>query len=513
MSASLRRRVSVAPKCCLRRGSSPRADHGAVSERSVAFAVAASYALLAGFGLPTRRSLVMLAVALTLWVLARRSDPWRAFAVALATIVLVWPLSVLTAAFWLSFGVVALLITASARDRGYLGGWQSVRFVRYQCLIGIASLAASAALFNTVPWAGLIANLVLIPLVGVVLLPALIGALVLLPVTPLALELCGHATAAGLHALAVLEQSLQADVLAPPVTTLIAASAVAWLPTSLILRALAIVAVTLALDRAAGHPVDAGCSHVDILDVGQGLAVLVRAREHAMLVDTGPSWTGGSAVRSSVLPLLAARGVDTLDLVVLSHADNDHAGGAGDLVAAGFGERWLSGEPYALTVPRVRACRRGQLLRFGPVVVRVLGPPDHRQRGNNASCVLSLAIGGFRLLLPGDIEAAAERELLRSVPDDLVADVVLMPHHGSRSSSTLAFVEAVQPRYAIASAGYRNRWRFPNSEVVRRWQHAGASVMVTGRRGGIELNICPGRLDITRGERMERARWWRVPND
>ena len=476
---------------------------------SLAFAVAAAYAALAGFALPTRRALVMLAIVLVLWVSARRADSWSGFALALAIVLLVWPLTVLTSAFLLSFGIVALLLLAASRDRCWHGRIRGGAFLRYQGLLSTASLVIGAVLFGAVPWSGFVANPLLIPLVSFGVVPLLAVGVAIAEITSLPLAASARLMAWGLALL----DALSGLTLPLPVTSgvaaLLAVGVVVWAPLPARLRLLLVGLALLATGVTPRGSPGAACATLHVLDVGQGLAVLLRTREHALLVDTGPSWSGGSAARQVVVPALRALDIAALDLVVLSHADNDHAGGARDLAADIPVRRWVSGEP--VTAVATEPCRRGQRWQIGIVAIDVLGPPDDARSGNNASCVLLVTVAATRILLPGDIEAAAERELL-GAGHDVAADIVLLPHHGSASSSTPEFVNAVGAHVAIAAAGFGNRWGFPAASVVRRWQDAGTRVLATGKRGALAATICSNGLSMSAGRRRTKPRWWRVPD-
>jgi competence protein ComEC len=248
--------------------------------------------------------------------------------------------------------------------------------------------------------------------------------------------------------------------------------------------------------------------HVNVLDVGQGLAVVVQTRRRTLLYDTGPAYRSGSNAADNVLlPYFRHRGIRQLDGVVVSHADLDHAGGVTAIRDAMPVRRLLAGEPLAGldAIP----CRAGQNWRYDGVDFQVLHPPAvaHGQ-GNNRSCVLLLQLGEHRVLLSGDIEASAERELVakRVLPG---VDAVIVPHHGSRTSSTLPFVRALRPSLAIVSSAYGNHWGFPKADIVQRWQASGAVVLNTATSGAVELKLCAASgLESIREYRLGNRRIW-----
>jgi competence protein ComEC len=268
--------------------------------------------------------------------------------------------------------------------------------------------------------------------------------------------------------------------------------------------------VALLSARVAGPPED--CADVRMLDVGQGLAVVVRTRQRTLLYDTGAAFRGGSDMASRVvLPYLSSQGVRRIDRLVLSHSDIDHAGGAARILADVEVGEVLAGEPD--TVPIAAACRRGQAWRWDGVGFRVLHPgAGERRAGNDASCVVLVSAGDAGLLLSGDIEAGVERLLVAArVPGNV--DAVVVPHHGSATSSSEAFVRVLAADLALVSAGYRNRWQLPRPEVVERWRSAGAAVLDTARDGAIAFRLC-GKSGITKLERnRKRSRrvWYEPP--
>jgi competence protein ComEC len=252
----------------------------------------------------------------------------------------------------------------------------------------------------------------------------------------------------------------------------------------------------------------AGQARIAVLDVGQGLAVVVETHRHLLLFDTGPGFRSGSdAGQLVVLPYLSARGWRHIDRLVVSHDDSDHAGGAESIVAALPTGSIESGGSAVYGGLRPARCRRGERWSWDGVEFEWLnGLVDPRASDNDRSCVLLVSAGGKRVLLPGDIESDGERALLDRVPR---ADVVVVPHHGSRSSSTEAFVAATAPRWALVSAGYRNRWGFPREQVVERWRAAGATVLTTAQAGAIEFVMGAGLEIAPRPWRRHHRRFWR----
>jgi competence protein ComEC len=248
-----------------------------------------------------------------------------------------------------------------------------------------------------------------------------------------------------------------------------------------------------------------------LLDVGQGLAAVIRTRSHVMVYDTGPRYAAGfDAGRDVVVPFLRHQGVGRVDLLVISHAHNDHTGGAEALLAA---------LPTAAVMTNVgtgwrhkRPCRAGARWHWDGVDFRILHPGnDDDGSGNDGSCVLQVSAPGGRLLLPGDVEASGEVALVARAREDLRAAVLVVPHHGGRSSSSGLFLDAVRPRLALFPRGHRNRYRFPHAQVVQRLAARGVEMFDTARHGAVTLKF-DAKQGI-RGPRLERltnARIWRA---
>ncbi|MBT8423294.1 MAG: MBL fold metallo-hydrolase, partial [Gammaproteobacteria bacterium] len=232
-----------------------------------------------------------------------------------------------------------------------------------------------------------------------------------------------------------------------------------------------------------------------VLDVGQGSAVLVQTRTRALLIDAGPAWRGGDSGAMTVVPAMQALGLSALDLLVISHSDNDHAGGADSVrqrlhapnvmapVHDGVRPHWL--------------CRRAMRWVWDDVEFRILHPRTVvGWSRNDASCVLSVRTASAHVLLPGDIETDAEAVTLAR-GDELRADLVIVPHHGSRTSSSEAWVATVTPNYAVYTTGFRNRWGFPDSAVARRWAEAGSCGLNTALTGQLTFTARhAGRLTL-----------------
>jgi competence protein ComEC len=247
-------------------------------------------------------------------------------------------------------------------------------------------------------------------------------------------------------------------------------------------------------------------------DVGQGLAVLARTRTRTLLYDAGPAWAADADSGSRVVvPALRGDGLDRLDLLVLSHEDDDHIGGAQSvlegLAVDALASSLAAGHPLRAMVPAPRRCAAGQSWQWDGVSFEFLNPlPDERAKRNDLSCVLRIATAGGAILLTGDIERGAEQRLLER-GSSLKSEILLVPHHGSRTSSTPQFIAAVAPRLAVVAAGYRNRFGHPKDEVLERYRQAGARIARTDLEGSIAVRLSGETLGVE-GERARRGRYW-----
>ncbi len=479
-----------------------------------AAALALAYSALAGFALPTQRALVMLASVQLVALAGRRVSPTRSLSAALLGVALLDPLATHSAGFWLSFAAVALIFYL----RHMQPQWQGWRLVLgLQLVLAPAMGVLASAWFGGLGWLAPLANLVAVPVLSLWLAPlSLLGALlawwdaaaIIWPLAALPVEgffVLDSALSSQLPLWLRLRPSpWQLGGLAVGLLLLLAHRA---LP----LRWLATAWLGLALLPRADNP-QRGDLELWLLDVGQGLALVVLEQQHTLVYDTGAGDPEGPNMATGVLlPFLESRGVERIDLLVISHGDNDHASGAG-AIAARFpvAETWL-GEALPLDLPAQAYCLAGQRRRLGELGIEVLWPQDLEGQGNNRSCVLRLDYGELGILLPGDIESAVEHSLLRGDRGLLAADVLVLPHHGSRSSSSSALLAAVDPSLVLLSRGYRNRFGHPHPLVTRRLAAFGLRACDTAEQGAVQLRLVPDGIATVSGWRHKRRLYWAAP--
>lgn len=474
------------------------------------FLMTAGYGLLAGASLPTVRTVAMVAVALALWAARRHASPGQVLAASALLLSAGDPVGVTSAGFWLSFAAVAALMGLVQAGQGR---WQYLRqFVRAQAAVTVVLAPVLVVAFGGIPLAGPLVNALAIPFFSFVLLPATLGGIALQPWAPALADGTWKALAALLDRCwpaLYWAADLPGGVHRPPaVPTWLAAMAVGLSLAAIVVPGRAakwlVAVVFMALVWRPGPEPPPGAVDLTVLDVGHGLAAVVQTSGRTMLFDTGPRWRGGGTAASVTLaPFLRSRGIRTLDTVVVSHEDSDHAGGLEEVVAE-FAPRWIIGGVDGADEP----CRAGRRWSWNGVEFEVIHPPrDAAFEGNDASCALRVRAGRSVLLLLADPEAAAEHAMLAA---DLAADVVLVPHHGSATSSTPDLVRASAPRWALVSTGFGNRWGFPRAEVVERWNAAGAEVLTTASGGALSMRIGPDGTAGPPGQwRLEVPRWWR----
>ena len=474
-----------------------------------AMVAALGYAALAGFGLPVMRAMLMLVVAgVALWR-ARRPGTARILSLALLGVLVFDPWAVLSAGFWLSFAAVAaLLLVLSGRVRRPRG-WRA--FVRAQWAITVLTAPLVMGAFGQFSLVGPVANAVAIPWVSVALVPSVL--LAVLTGNGTLLAIAGWLAMRLMEGLALFGSSALASVSMPMpplalVVCAMAGAAFVLVPRGAGLGPAGVVMMLPLVLWVPPRPAE-GRFEATVIDVGQGLAVLVRTAAHDVLYDAGPSYyRGGDAGRAVVLPVLQRLGVRRLDRIVLSHDDADHVGGAGSVTEVLPPVTVDGGPGVALARHPVRPCVAGTHWRWDGVAFSYLHPAvaSEPTNDNDASCVLRIDAGGQRLLLTGDIRAGVEAQLVQQGAP-VAAEVVLAPHHGSRSSSSPAFVAAVGARHVVFSAGYRNRYGHPAPEVTDRWAGAGVRQWNTARDGAVIIDAGPDGLSIA-GWRASAQRYW-----
>jgi competence protein ComEC len=482
----------------------------------VGLSCALMYTVLSGFNVPAVRTLLMLAAILLGILLRRVQSLWQGYALALITLLLVDPKIVLSAGAWLSFVAVALLICVRARQipkpswlRELLGA---------QLLMSVGLLPLSLIFFQQFSLLAPLVNLIAIPLVSLLVVPLVLAAVVLLLFAPqmaqILLQCAEWLLRVGLLACDWLQQTHWATLLQTPVmqtpmpwtVTLALFGILLWFaPRGVPLRRFAFVLLLPMLIPVRAPTPPEGEIRMSVLDVGQGLSVLVQTREHALLFDTGPDAreTGQGAIGAS----LAELGVRQLDQIIVSHADMDHSAGL-PLLRDEF-----VGTPIVTSalekIANSSACQAGMHWAWNGVQFRFLHPnAGLPYLANQSSCVLKISGAHGSVLLPGDIDDVIESRLLRTTQAQLPADILLAPHHGSAGSSSEAFLAAVMPKHVIYAVGYSNRFGFPRAQTQVRVRATGAKEWLTSDSGALIFESSAAGWRSAQWRELQ-PRWWR----
>ncbi|NIY91587.1 DNA internalization-related competence protein ComEC/Rec2 [Vibrio diazotrophicus] len=470
----------------------------------VSFAV--SYAWLAGFTLPTQRALIMCLLNVLLIVLRIHVSVFRRILLTLAAVLITDPFASLASSFWLSFIAVCIVIYLCSITVHWKKWW--TRFIAGQVILVLLMAPVSAYFFGGISWVSTLFNMVFIPWFSFFIIPMLFVAVI--------------ATCLDFPYIAGLWQLV--DFSFQPLAHALPYATSGWINISEWLFQLMLVLTLIGLLRTivsrfsqvlivvvlAGTLFFRTPSYdwrIDVLDVGHGLAVVIEKEGKTLLYDTGSSWDNGSYVRSVIAPLLAKRGADTIDTVIYSHFDDDHAGGREDV------DQLLS-PSYIYTSQYLKdalACVRGEEWQWQGLYFSVLWPPKRVDRAfNQHSCVVRVSDmkHTHSVLLSGDVTAVGEWLLARDNAI-LQSDVMIVPHHGSKTSSTVAFIERVSPKLAIASLDKTNRWNLPNPEIVKRYTSLGAEWYDTGESGQITLRYRAESRHLTTLRRHGLIPWYR----
>jgi competence protein ComEC len=488
----------------------------------IGFVVALGYALLAGYGVPAQRTVYMLAtVAIALWS-SRNIAPSQLLAAALMVVLLLDPWAVLSPGFWLSFGAVALIFYVTANRLGS-SHWL-IEYGRVQWAMSIGLIPLLLALFQQVSLVSPIANAFAIPLVSFIVVPlTLLGAL--LPFDWL-LQLAHQSMSVCMMALEWLNSFSDAvwTQHAPPAWSIVVGMfGIFWmlLPSGFPARWLGTLMLLPMFMSEPNTPRD-GTLRLFIFDVGQGLAVAAQTKNHALLYDTGPDFNGDADSGNRILiPALRGLGIAKLDKLILTHDDIDHTGGAASIMQAMPVQRIISSlaldHPLVKNLANNQRCIAGQSWQWDGITFEILHPTaqnyaQEKIKDNDLGCVLRISNDKHHVLLASDIEKKSEKILLAQQGDKLAATLLIVPHHGSKTSSTPDFVAAVHPRYAVFTVGYRNRFRHPNADVYERYREAGSNLLRSDEDGLLSITVQGENFTVEK-YRQSHARYWQQKNN
>ncbi|HCU05676.1 MAG: DNA internalization-related competence protein ComEC/Rec2 [Gammaproteobacteria bacterium GWE2_42_36] len=476
-----------------------------IAASSGGFMAALFYSMLAGFPLQTKRALIMLAAGLIGVLCRRRFLSWQSFSLALLWVLFLNPLDVLSESFWLSFATVAWIILA-LNHRPIGEGWR--RYIYLQWTITLGLLPLTLIFFSQISCLGFFANLIVVPWFALIIMPCcFLGDLFLMTLPVIAKIL-------------LLFVLLNIKVMFAFLSYLSNFSALIWqpaFPTPLIfcltlmgvflllttqknwIRGLSIVCFLPLIFSRAPSP-QLGEWWVTLLDVGQGLSTVIQTAHHVLIYDTGPRFgPEQDAAQFVIIPFLNRQGIHHIDRIIVSHGDEDHSGGANTLLKTMHVDSLMTSDTdlFKSTYPGVAPCEENTHWRWDGVDFQFLSPPAGLPyQDNNSSCVLKIYDGHHSVLFTGDIEASLESDLIHRERTQLPSEILVAPHHGSKTSSSPDFVAAVQPRYVLYPVGYLNRFHFPHPSVVQRYQSVLAKQFDTATDGAITFKIDPNHDEM-----------------
>jgi competence protein ComEC len=472
---------------------------------------AALYSALAGFSIPTQRALIMLCVVFIAKLLQRHVSSFNTLAIALLLILLWEPLCILSIGFWLSFFAVAAILYLSSSGK-------KLSLLKFNILITIAMAPLTLLFFSKAPLISPISNFIFIPLISMLIVPScFLAALSLLMINkhlaclifgmvnnffvfmwPLLTKL-SHAP---IYELTISEQQY--------INLLIAGIGLAYLlyPKKLPLKPLALICI---LPLYFYHPASIPYGEVKFtqLDVGQGACSVIQTTKHTIIYDTGPKRFGFDAGSQVLVPFLKHEHIKNIDLLIISHADNDHIGGTEALFANIPVKKLLAGETEKLEKYPMELCHRGQSWVMDEVKFEILHPDQLslNKKRNDKSCVLKITSKSDKtIMITGDIEKKSEQQLLAAYEQDLATDVLIAPHHGSRTSSSKEFLQVVKPRLAIFPTGYKNRYGHPKLDTIQRYRAINTQVFDTSYTGAISF-VTTDVLKLS-CYRLEHKKFW-----
>lgn len=481
---------------------------------------AAFYAALAGFSLPTQRALIMLSISVVALLRYQSLSISKLISVSLVLILIIDPFAILTAGFWLSFMAVCIILFGMCYRVQAKGLWW--QWGRVQYLITIALFPLVFFWFQVQAPLGFVANIIAIPIVSFAVVPFLLIYAVFINCLPQLAEASLRVSEAGLHLtwgyLVYLSQFKVLPLpLASPnvISTMLAMLGVVWflLPRGFPAKYLSLIFLLPLFFSPAKRPEDDSI-WLHVLDVGQGLAIVLQTADKVMVYDTGPKYSGefnaGSAV---IVPFLRQLGIQQIDKIVISHGDNDHIGGLNGVLASMPVKVVLSHQPldkYASDVHH-QPCNQQQSWQWENVTFEILHPYSMHDLSlldrNQSSCVLKISAFDKSVLLTGDIDWKVEQQLLDKFAEQLESNILIVPHHGSLSSSSESFIRQVAPQYAIIASGYRNRFGFPKQVIIERYEKRDVTLLNTANNGMISFTLANDTLFYS-AHRASHRRFW-----
>jgi competence protein ComEC len=480
-----------------------------------ALLAALSYSALAGFAVPTQRAVIMLSMLLGAGLFSVKLSPVSILLFSLLIIIIIDPFAPLSAGLWLSFFAVLMIIYCMSARINVNSLWW--RWGRVQYIVAVGLMPVLVIWFKQIPLTSIGANLVAVPWVSFLTVPLILLGSVLHYINE---SMGAWLLETGVKSLDLLWPFLQklADLefnlvtfAAPSRFSAIAIFCGVFLllaPKGIPARWIGVFWL-FPLIFPLQDKLDYGLAKLTLLDVGQGLAAVLETRNHRILYDTGPRYSDRFDAGSGVIfPLLRSQNVKAVNLLVQSHGDNDHIGGLKSLQNLIRIDEIMTSVVDEIDHNNVKECRNGRSWDWDGVQFEILHPGiNSKLTGNDRSCVLRVSVGEQAILFTGDIEAKAEKAILQRDKSKISSTILIAPHHGSRSSSSHAFIEAVGPELVLFPVGYRNRFGFPKQDIINRYRERNVKIMTTAQDGAIEIGIGADTLIIKRQRRVAKRFW------
>ena len=478
------------------------------------------YAAMAGFSIPTQRALIMLSVWMLSLFFNRKYAVSDIISISLLAVLIIDPFAAMDAGFWLSFIAISIIAYGmTCRVQTNIYGWRNVwwKWGRVQYLVAVGLFPVLVLWFQQYPLVGLLANIVAVPYISLIVVPLVLLGIVLLPfafpVGELVLQLAGQALGClwpFLEYLSSLEFNLWHSASPSPLAFVAGMIGVLilLLPKGMPARWIGIFWLLPLLLPHSEAP-ETGDFWLAQLDVGQGLASVIQTQAHTLVYDTGDKFSQRfNAADAVIIPYLKHQNILHPDLLIVSHGDQDHIGGAEALLTKYPQIQVLTSIEEKIDHSKVEKCVQGQSWQWDEVEFEILSPVHSEDyQGNNSSCVLRISNGQHSIILSGDIEQAIESRLIRTLPDKLSAKLLIAPHHGSKTSSSPAFIDALAPEIVVFPVGYRNRFGFPKQDIISRYESRQVKILNTARDGALLFRFEDSEMIFNR-YRYDNQRFW-----
>jgi competence protein ComEC len=478
------------------------------------------YAAMAGFSIPTQRALIMLSVWMLSLFFNRKYAVSDIISISLLAVLIIDPFAAMDAGFWLSFIAISIIAYGmTCRVQTNIYGWRNVwwKWGRVQYLVAVGLFPVLVLWFQQYPLVGILANIVAVPYISLIVVPLVLLGIVLLPfafpVGELVLQLAGQTLGClwpFLEYLSSLEFNLWHSASPSPLAFVAGMIGVLilLLPKGMPARWIGIFWLLPLLLPHSEAP-ETGDFWLAQLDVGQGLASVIQTQAHTLVYDTGDKFSQRfNAADAVIIPYLKHQNILHPDLLIVSHGDQDHIGGAEALLTKYPQIQVLTSIKEKIDHSKVEKCVQGQSWQWDEVEFEILSPVHSEDyQGNNSSCVLRISNDQHSIILSGDIEQAIESRLIRTLPDKLSAKLLIAPHHGSKTSSSPAFIDALAPEIVVFPVGYRNRFGFPKQDIISRYESRQVKILNTARDGALLFRFEDSEMIFNR-YRYDNQRFW-----